>query len=43
VCTAPAVERVVEPDAELRNGLAARLAVYRRLYGVLRETFAATP
>jgi len=43
VCTAPAIERTVEPDPGLRDGLAARLSVYRHLYGVLRETFATTP
>jgi xylulokinase len=43
VCTVPTIERIVDPDHVLRDGLAARLTVYRRLYGVLRETFAATP
>jgi len=43
VCTVPTIERIVDPDPVLRDGLAARLTVYRRLYGVLRETFAATP
>jgi xylulokinase len=43
VCTAPAVERIVGPEAAWSDGLAARLTTYRRLYGALRETFAATP
>jgi len=43
VCTVPTLERIVDPDPVLRDGLATGLTVYRRLYGVLRETFAATP
>ncbi len=40
ICTAPDVERVVEPDAALRERYAERLPTYRRLYRELRATFA---
>jgi xylulokinase len=41
VCTAPSVERIVDPDVALRDRYADRLAVYRRIYRELRATFAA--
>jgi xylulokinase len=40
VCLAPPVERVVEPDTMLRDRYADRLALYRRLYRELQDTFA---
>jgi xylulokinase len=41
VCVAPPVERVVEPDAALRERYAERITLYRRLYRELRDSFAA--
>lgn len=40
VCTAPPVEAVVEPDAELRDRYAARLHTFRALYPLVRATSA---
>ncbi len=40
VCSAPAVERIIEPDAVLRDRYRTRLEIYRRLYADLKETFA---
>jgi len=40
VCVAPPTERVIEPDADLTEIYRQRLAVYRQLYRVLRESFA---
>jgi xylulokinase len=39
VCTAPAVEATVEPDAELRDRYVERRVVFRELYGRLRQSF----
>jgi xylulokinase len=39
VCTAPAVERVVEPAPALRDQYAARLEAYRELYRSLKPRF----
>ncbi len=41
VCTAPPVQRVVEPDPSLRDRYAERLIAFRRLYRDLRPAFAA--
>ena len=41
LCFTPPVEWVAEPESALRDRCAERLAVFRRLYGELRETFAA--
>ena len=41
-CTRPSVDEVVEPDPALQAALAPRRAVFRRLYGDLAETFAAS-
>ncbi len=38
VCTAPPVERVIEPDPALVDGYRAALARYRSLYPALKET-----
>jgi len=40
VCVAPPIATVVEPDRALRERYRERLALYRRLYRDLRETFA---
>jgi xylulokinase len=40
LCVSPPVERVLEPDPGLRQRYVDQLAVYRRLYGELRATFA---
>jgi xylulokinase len=39
VCTAPAVDAVVDPDAELRDRYAERRRVFRELYPALRSSF----
>ena len=39
VCTAPAVEQVVEPEPALRDRYAARLVLYRGLYESLKHRF----
>ena len=39
VCTAPAVEAVVEPEPTLRDRYAARYATYRELYASLKSAF----
>jgi xylulokinase len=41
VCTPPPVIAEIAPDPELRATLLPRLALYRRLYPALRESFAA--
>jgi xylulokinase len=37
VCAPPPVERVVEPDTELRDRYRQRLAQYRLLYAAVKE------
>jgi len=32
VCTAPSVQKIIEPEAELAERLASKLETYRRLY-----------
>jgi len=39
VCTAPAVEEVVEPDPERRERYVERFELFRALYGSLKERF----
>ena len=39
VCTAPAVERVVQPDTALAALLASRRRTFQRLYQDLKNTF----
>jgi xylulokinase len=41
-CRPPPVADVIEPDASLREALAPRRALFRRLYADLRQTFAAS-
>ncbi len=40
VCTPPASEREVAPEASLRDAYRARREIFRGLYGALRESFA---
>jgi len=37
----PTIARVIEPDADLVGVYTKRLAIYRQLYQMLRENFAA--
>jgi xylulokinase len=39
ICTPPAIERMIEPDPSLQEGLAERRALYRSLYPLLRDSF----
>ena len=43
ICTPPPVIAEIAPDPELRAALLPRLALYRRLYPALRESFTAIP